>query len=522
METLLVGLGLMLGAVVLVGVGDRLRLPWPALMVLLGGAVALVPLPHGVHVDPELILPLFLPPLLYATAQRTSWALFRARWRAILAFAVALVVATVAATAAAAYLLIPGITLTAAVALGAMVSPPDPVAVESVAGRVKIPRRMLSVLQSEGLFNDAAALVIFQVAIAATVAGEDLEFGGLLLRFVAGAAAAVLIGLGVAWVGGRVLARFTDTTGRSALTLVLPFAVYVFAEEVGASGVVAVVVLALQLRSRSEADAAAERLVQRSFWDVVELLVTGVAFGLVGLEIRTVVAEAGPALGGMLADAAVVCAVVVAVRVLWMLLAWRGLRRRGDPDAAPRTGREVVVFSWCGMRGLATLALALSLPATTASGAPFPARAELTVIACSVLVVTLLFAGLTLPTLVKLVGVADECDAEEAAERVVAVRAKKAAMRTVAQHDLPEEMAAVVRERLGRLAAVLQGEPESAEDRDRLAALRQGREVVRDVQAAALAAARAEVLAARREPGVDPEAADRVLRRLDLRTVLLE
>lgn len=512
----------MLGAVVLVGVGDRLRLPWPALMVLLGGVVAVLPLPYSVRVEPELILPLFLPPLLFATAQRTSWAAFRSRWRAILAFAVALVVATVAAVAGAAYLLIPGITVTAAVALGAMVAPPDPVAVESVAGRVKIPRRMLAVLQSEGLFNDAAALVVFQVAVAATVAGEDLAISVLLLRFLLGAIAAVLIGLAVAWVGGRVLARFTDTTGRSALTLVLPFAVYVFAEEVGASGVVAVVVLALQLRARGAADDAAERLVQRSFWDVVELLVTGVAFGLVGLEIRAVVAEAGPGLGEMLADAAVVCAVVVAVRVAWMLAAWASVRRRRDAGAAPRTGREALVFSWCGMRGLATLALALSLPAATAAGAPFPARAELTVIACAVLVVTLLFAGLTLPLVVKLVGVADECDAEEAAERVVAVRAQRAAMRTLAEWDVPDDVAVAARERLAKLAGVLKGEPESAEDRARLAALRRGRDVVHRIQASALAAARAEVLAARREPGVDPEAADRVLRRLDLRTVLLE
>ncbi len=170
MEVLLLLVGLMLGAVLLVGVGDRLRLPWPALMVLLGAAVAVVPgLPDGIDLDPDLILPLFLPPLLYATAQRTSWSVFRARWRSILLLAVALVLATVAAVAGTAYLLVPGIGLTAAVALGAMVAPPDPVAVEAVAGPVRIPRRLLSVLQAEGLFNDATALVVFQAAVLATV-----------------------------------------------------------------------------------------------------------------------------------------------------------------------------------------------------------------------------------------------------------------------------------------------------------------------------------------------------------------
>ena len=146
----------MLAAVVLVGIGDRLRLPWPALMVVLGAVVAFVPgLPDSFELEPDLILPLFLPPLLFATAQRTSWAVFRVRWRTIGFLAVALVAATVAAVAGTAVALVPGLSVTAAIALGAMVAPPDPVAVEAVAGSVRMPRRLLTVLQSEGLFNDA-------------------------------------------------------------------------------------------------------------------------------------------------------------------------------------------------------------------------------------------------------------------------------------------------------------------------------------------------------------------------------
>ncbi len=192
--------GLMVAAVVLVGVGDRLRLPWPALMVVLGVVVALLPgLPDAFVIDPELILPLFLPPLLFATAQRTSWALFRARRRTIALLAVGLVLVTATAVAGTVWLLVPGLALTAAVALGAMVAPPDPVAVEAVAGQVPIPRRVVAVLQSEGLFNDATALVVFQAAVLATVSGDELSPLGLGLRFVLGAAGAVLIGLGVAW-----------------------------------------------------------------------------------------------------------------------------------------------------------------------------------------------------------------------------------------------------------------------------------------------------------------------------------
>jgi NhaP-type Na+/H+ or K+/H+ antiporter len=229
-------------------------------VVVLGHAVAFVPgLPDAFDLEPDLILPLFLPPLLFATAQRTSWAVFRARWRTIAFLAVALVAATVAAVAGTAAALAPGLTVTAAIALGAMVAPPDPVAVEAVAGPVRMPRRLLAVLQSEGLFNDATALVIFQTAVLATVSGSGLSVPGLLLRFVLGTVGAVVLGLVVARAARWVTARVTDTTGRSALTLVLPFAVYLAAEEVHASGVVAVVVVALQMRSASEADEAEER-----------------------------------------------------------------------------------------------------------------------------------------------------------------------------------------------------------------------------------------------------------------------
>lgn len=520
--------GLMLGAVLLVGVGERLRLPWPALMVVLGALVAVIPgLPDTFELDPDLILPLFLPPLLYAMAQRTSWAVFRARWRSVLLFAVALVVATVAAVGAVSFWLVPGITVTAAIALGAMVAPPDPVAVEAVAGPVRIPRRLLATLQSEGLFNDATALVIFQAAVLATFEGENLSALGLLGSFVLGAIMAVAIGLVVAWLARRLLSRLTDAIACSALTLVLPFAVYLAAEEVHASGVVAVVVVGLQLRRLADADEAAERLVQRSFWDVLEMLVTGVGFGLIGLDLRSVVTQVGPDLPRMLGHALLVAVVALAVRVIWMYGTWLlVVRRRGDASAAPRNGREAFILSWCGMRGLATLALALSLPTVVASGAPFPARAEVTLIAVVVLLATLLIPGFTLPALVRLLGVTDTADAEERAEKEILRRARLAALQQLEQQEetlgLSDEIRTALHHRLHHLDSVLTGESMSDEDRQHFAAIRKQAHAIHQIELSALAAARAEVLAARREPGVDPEAVDRVLFRLDMRTVLLD
>ncbi|MFC5064697.1 Na+/H+ antiporter [Actinomycetospora atypica] len=539
MTVLLVVVGAMLAAVLLAGAGDRLRLPWPVLLLLLGAAAAFVPGIDAPDIDPELILPLFLPPLLYATAQRTSWALFRLRWRTIAFLAVGLVVATVAAVAGT-LVALTGVTAAAAIALGAAVAPPDPVAVEAVAGPLRVPRRLVATLQSEGLFNDATSLVIFQTAIAAAVAGNELGGLGIAGRFVYGAVVAVVLGFVAAWLARKVLDRLTAVVAGNGLTLVLPFAVYLAADALGASGVIAVVVAALQMGQHADADASEERLSSASFWNVVEMLVTGVAFALIGLELRAVIEQADTSLGTILAHAGIVCGVVVGVRLAWMAVALAAVRL-GEPRpaarAVPATAAEALVLGWAGMRGLATLALALALPLTLDDGSPFPDRAELVIVACAVLVVTLVGPGLTLPVLVRALGMREDDAAAGEAERALAGRARRAALDRLATVDrealgVDDEQGGRVldelRTRFGRVGRVLSGDDvprpgpddESDDDyRERLAQLRRRREQWNRLQALALAAARREVVAARAEPGVDPEVADRVLRRLDVRSL---
>ncbi len=540
MSVLLVVVGAMLLAVLLAGAGDRLRLPWPVLLLLLGAGAAFVPGIEAPDIEPDLILPLFLPPLLYATAQRTSWALFRLRWRTIAFLAIGLVVATVAAVAGT-LVALTGVGVAAAIALGAAVAPPDPVAVEAVAGPLRVPRRLVATLQSEGLFNDAVALVIFQTAVAAAVAGNELGPVGLALGFLYGTVVAVAIGFAAAWLARLVLDRLTDVVASNGLTLVLPFAVYLAADALGASGVIAVVVAALQIRQNSDADASEARLSGSAFWNVVEMLVTGVAFALIGLELRVVIEQADQPIGTILAHAGIVCAVVIAVRLAWMMVALVGIRSgRPTPTgrAVPSTVGEALVLAWSGMRGLATLALALALPTTLDSGAPFPDRAELVVVACSVLVVTLVGPGLTLPLLVRALGLREDADAAVEAERRMATRARRAALDELASVDRAalgvddeqgEQVLDELRTRFARVGAALAGDDaprpddpdgERAEDyRERLARLQHRREQWGRLQAVALAAARREVVAARSEPGTDPEVADRVLRRLDVRTL---
>ena len=531
----------LLVGVVLVGVGDRLRLPWPVLLVLVGAGAAFVPGVEAPQFDPELILPLFLPPLLFATAQRASRTVFRERWRSVLFLAVLLVAVTIVAVGATVVWLVPGIAVGAALAIGAAVAPPDPVAVEAVAGPLRMPRRLVSVLQSEGLFNDATALVVFQAAIAATVSGEAAG-AGTLLELVWAAVGAVLVGLAAAWLAGRLADRLTDPVAPSALTLVLPFAVYLAADGIGASGMIAVVVAALQTRQRASADDVEQRLTGGAFWNVVEMLVTAAAIALIGLELRAVVADAGAGLGGMVAVVVVAVAVaVIAVRAVWALAALVAVRRRGDAVlAAPRTGAEAVVLTWSGMRGLATLALALALPLVTADGSPFPFRTELVIIAAGVLVATLVLPGLTLPLLLRWLGVQDGEEVGRDAEQRLAARARRAALTELAGLDratlgiddsVGEEVLGELRARFARLGAGeggpggrVGGAPgddtvDRADYERRLEALRRRVDQWNRLQSLALAPARREVLAARSEPGVDPEVADRVLQRFDVRSM---
>lgn len=521
MEQLVLIVGLLFATVVAVGLGDRLRLPYPVLMLIMAGAMTFIPGFPDLRIDPELILPIFLPPLLFATAQKSSWSVFRIRWRTIVLLAVALVVVSTALVAGAAWLLIPGIGVPAALALGAMTAPPDPVAVESVAGRVHMPRRLVTVLQSEGLFNDAAAIVIFQAAVASAVGGET--FGpGVVGKFVLGAVLAVVAGMLMGWLTGLITRLITSSVARSAVTLVVPFAAYILAEEFHASGVIAVVVTALEIKRHARAEDATERITRAAFWDVVELLATGLAFGLVGLEVRGVVKAEGGAIWGMVPLAIGISVLVIAIRFLWFCLLAL-LSGKKDGDLPPTSFKDVVILSWCGMRGLATLALALALPAMLPTGAPFPARHEIIVIACAVLLATLVLPGLTLPWLMRVLKATDDGVEEREAAKLMALRAQEAAVAALRGNEvirnLPPEKLALMKAKMKKLHAELLDGGLPADDADERR--RRGRELAIAVQTIALDAARQEVLTARNEPETDPEVADKVLRQLDLRTMIM-
>ncbi|WP_031103476.1 Na+/H+ antiporter [Streptomyces sp. NRRL S-146] len=518
---------LLLGAVISVPVGDRFKVPAPVLMTLLGIVLALLPFVPNVEIAPDLILPLLLPPLLYAAVRRTSWRQFAANKRPIFLLAVALVFVTMACVAAVADAIVPGLPLAAAFALGALVAPPDPVAATAVAGQLGLPRRLVSILEGEGLFNDVTAIVLYHVAIAAAVSGTFSPWkAGLDL--VLSAVVAVAVGLALGWGANKLMEVLGDATLQIGLTLLVPYASYVMAEELRGSGVLAVLTTALFLAEYgSDADDVMTRLAGHTFWNIVDTLVTGVAFGLVGLELHNAIRTASGRWGELLWWAAVVVVVVVLARLLWLLPAtWLTKRlhaRRDYDEDIPVSWRETVVMWWSGMRGVASVALVLAIPLETDAGAPFPSRDEIIFIAFGVIMATLVLQGLTLPWLVRRLGVKADTDREKELAKALAIRAAKAAKQRLREIEDGEELSEELSEQMLRRAYEIgvRISPELAEDERREAYREGARRVkrVRWIQQEMLSAARHEVLAARSEPGADPEVVDRVLRHLDVRSL---
>ena len=412
-------------------VARKVGLPYPVLLVLSGLVLSLVPyLPH-VGFDPELALLVFLPPLLYPAALFTSWRDFRRNLRPIALLAFGLVLTTTVAVAWVAHAVIPGLPWAAALILGAIVSPPDAIAATAVLQRMKIPRRIVAVLEGESLVNDSIALVVYRFGIAAVVTGSfSLPIAVLKLPVVG--LGGILVGWLVAVVVHWLQRRLDDPPVQVTISLLTPFAAYLPAEQLGLSGVLAVVTSGLYIGWRSPLMITARtRLEAFAFWRMVVFLLNGIIFILIGLQLPAVV-------GGLRADswfalllyAAAVSGTVVLTRILWVFpaaylprLISKRVRAR-DPYPA---WQHVAVIAWSGMRGVVSLAAALALPLSTASGAPFPGRNEIIFLSFCVILVTLVFQGLTLPLLVRALGIADDGESHHE-ERIARQKANQAAL----------------------------------------------------------------------------------------------
>jgi Na+/H+ antiporter len=411
------GIGLLIGIVVIATVADRLRIAYPILLVIAGIAVALIPTQHRIQLQPDLVLLVFLPPLIYDASLDTSARELRTHLRPILLLAVGLVLATMVVVAVVIHSLVGGMGWAVAFALGAIVSPPDSVAATQIAGKLGLPRRLVTILGGEGLMNDATALTAYQVAVAAV--GSAFTLADVAGKFVFAVIVGVAIGLAVGWFGSRML-RFTETPViENTMLLILPFAAYLPADKLGASGVLAVVAAGLYFgRYGSVSLTAGARLQQREIWDLIVFLLTGMSFLLVGLELRPILDGLVNRESGSLAiEALAVVGAVIVVRMAWMfgITALPGGERlfgSTDRHRPSPSWRETTVVGWAGMRGAVSLAASLALPQN------FPQRDLLVFLTFAVIVATLVGQGLTLPPLIRRLGLVtrDEQDVVLVAE----------------------------------------------------------------------------------------------------------
>jgi CPA1 family monovalent cation:H+ antiporter len=426
LETVII---LLVAVLTLETIARRVLIPYPIFLVLGGLVLGVVPNVPKVHLDPELVFLIFLPPILWSAAYFTSLRDFRANLRPISLLAVGLVLATTAAVAAVARLLMPAMSWPVALALGAIVSPPDAVAATAIARRLRIPYRIVTVLEGESLINDAAALVLYRTAVAAAVTGVVVPTRSLW-EFVLVAVGGVAIGLLVGLLTAKAVKLAGSTLAQTAITLISPYVAWVVAERVHASAVLACVAGGFLIRQSFSAYVApATRLQARAVWDLVIFVLNGVIFVLIGLQLGAIRAEGWPDdLGRLVWHGALISLTAIVVRLVWVPLAVvvprlvsPGLRRR---DPIPRPS-HILLVSWIGMRGIVSLAAALALPVTLASGAPFPFRDHIIVLTFAVILSTLVLQGLSLAPLIRRLDLGEDrtLEMEEAHAREQAARA---------------------------------------------------------------------------------------------------
>jgi monovalent cation/hydrogen antiporter len=395
----------------------RVSVPYPILMtiggLLLSLVLGLVPGAPQVSLAPEIVFLLFLPPILFSAAFFTSPHELKANARPIGLLAVGLVLVTTLAVAFVVHSLVPSIGWAAAFALGAIVSPPDAVSATAIAQRLGLPRRVVTILEGESLVNDATALVALRLAIAAAVFGT-FSLPSATFGFVGVSIGGVACGLMVGWAVVQVVRRLNDPPVAVLVSLLAPFAAWIPAELLQVSGVLSVVTAGIVLgRAAPRVMSSDTRVLGSGAWQMVIFVLNGLVFILIGLQLPAILEELRatwtPAQLAILAVA--VSLTVILMRMIWVFPATYlprmlipGLRER-DPSPPPAI---VVIIGWAGMRGVVSLAAALALPLTIESGDPFPARDLLQFLTFAVILATLVGQGLTLPWLIRRLGVGDD------------------------------------------------------------------------------------------------------------------
>ena len=517
--------GLLVAVAGLSALARVLAVPYPIVLVVGGAVFGFIPGIPSVRLDPDVVLVVFLPPLLYGAAFFANLGDIRRSLRVVTLNSIGLVLATMVLVALVAHALVSGMTWGAAFTLGAIVSPTDPLAGSSIMRRLDFPRRIISAIEGEGLFNDATALVAYKVAVAAVVSGAfSLADAGL--KFIAGAAGGIAIGLAVGWVIAELRARTEDNLTSITISLFSGYAAFIPADALGASGVLAAVTTGIYMGIRGPSIVPARtRLQGFFFWEMLDYLLNASLFVLVGLQLRGVINRIdGHSAWTFAGWAAAVVAVVILTRIAWgftITVLIRSVDRR-ESQRARRVGwRLRLVAAWSGMRGAVSLAAALAVPLHTDSGAPFPDRDLIIFLTFAVIFGTLVVQGLTMPALIRRLGITrdDSEDGEEIRARLVATKAALSELDRLADEDWTREdtierMRAQYNYRKRRFAARA-GKIEDDGYEDRSLAYQHIVQIV-------LAAQREALVDLRNEGRISNETMNRVIRDLDLEESRLE
>ncbi len=405
---------LLLLAAGLTTVARKLQTPYPIVLVIAGLFLSFVPGLPQVSLNPDVVLLILLPPLLFAAATNTAWRDFRFHLVSILMLAFGLVGFTVAGVALASNWLLPGFDWRIGLALGAVVSTTDAIAATSIAARMGLPRRIIDVLEGESLVNDATGLLALEFAVTLVTTGErpTAMAGALQLLLLLGGG--IVVGLVIAWAAHLAQKRVIDPPIEITISLVVPYMAYLLAEQIHASGALAVVVCGLYLgRKNSELYTSRARLEGLGVWNTLDFILNGTVFIVIGLQLRSILADIRSISHGVLIrDAAIVSGVVIALRLMWIFpgakTAYLIRRYILQQKVKPPTVKSMFIIGWTGMRGVLALAAAISLPRQMENGQPFPQRSTIIFLTYSVILVTLVLQGLTLPAIIRALGFAEE------------------------------------------------------------------------------------------------------------------
>ena len=519
MELLQVLLFILLCSVALGWVARHFQFPYPIALVIGGGVLGFVPDLPDLPFDPQFILVLVLPPILYQAALMTSWRDFKANLRPIGLLAIGLVIATTLAVGATLKVLVPDIPWAAAFVLGAIVSPPDAVAATAILSRLSIPRRIVTILEGESLVNDASGLVIYKFAVAAVLTGA-FSFAEAGVDFARLSLGGIAIGVVLAFFFVALHKRLGDTMIEVLATLSVPYVAYIAAESVHVSGVLAVVAAGLIRGRYAPAIVSAEmRIVGRSAWIMLVFLLNSLIFMLIGLQMSGIIDRIERISNTELFVAGfLVSAVAIVVRFAWIHpAAWlsRALASRAEQKSATLPEPELFIMSWCGMRGIVSLAAALALPLTLPDGSPFPYRDLIIFLTFVVIASTLVLQGLTLSPLIRWLKVGKDWSThdEHHVARLALVKAATAAIEASAKEmDASREVTTrILAEFTDKIAHATADEGDFAET----SVLEPAAAAARRLRRAAIAAERAELLRIWRENLISDEVLHHIEEELD-------